>query len=90
MDRPRKFAQPLLNRERTGGEIFLAPALSNDGKTIAFLSNGSAQRGQVFIDLWLATPRRASALARLVRSTFDPTSSISTATVPSSTSARRT
>ena len=37
MDRPRKFAQPLLTEKKSGGEIFLAPALSSDGKTIAFL-----------------------------------------------------
>src|SRR5215211_4597265 len=54
MDRPRHFAQPLLTEKITGGEIFLAPALSSDGKSIAFLSNGSTARGQVFIDLWLA------------------------------------
>ena len=53
LDRPRKFAQPLLTEKRSGGEIFLAPALSNDGKYIAFLSNGNLKRGEVFIDLWL-------------------------------------
>ncbi|HEY4133014.1 MAG TPA: hypothetical protein VGM50_20530 [Gemmatimonadaceae bacterium] len=71
MDRPRKFAQPMLNPERSGGEVFLAPALSNDGRTIAFLSNGSYKRGQVFIDLWLADAETGKRIDRLVKSTFD-------------------
>jgi hypothetical protein len=54
MDRPRRFAQPMLNHERSDGDVFLAPALSPDGKTVAFLANGSFRRGEVFIDLWLA------------------------------------
>ncbi len=72
MDRPRRFAQPLLNRERTDGDVFLAPALSNDGKTIAFLANGSFKRGQIFIDLWLANAETGERIRRVVRSTFDP------------------
>ena len=40
-------------RSARGGQIFLAPSLSPDGKYIAFLSNGSFLSGQVFIDLWL-------------------------------------
>jgi Tol biopolymer transport system component len=72
MDRPRKFAQPLLTARKSGGEIFLAPALSNDGKQIAFLSNGSFMRGQVFIDLWLGDAETGKRIKRLVRSTLDP------------------
>ncbi|MGH7617159.1 MAG: TolB family protein, partial [Gemmatimonadaceae bacterium] len=72
MERPKKFAQAMLNPKRSGGEIFLAPALSNDGQTIAFLSNGSAARGQVFIDLWLGNADTGERDARLIRSTFDP------------------
>src|SRR5438067_3344321 len=72
MDRPRKFAQPLLTARKSGGEIFLAPALSNDGKYIAFLSNGSFMRGQVFIDLWLGDAETGKRITRLVKSTFDP------------------
>jgi len=71
MERPRKFAQPLLTEEKTGGEIFLAPALSSDGKTVAFLANGSVLRGQVFIDLWLGDAETGKRKTRLVRSTFD-------------------
>ncbi|MBX6333023.1 MAG: PD40 domain-containing protein [Gemmatimonadaceae bacterium] len=72
LERPRRFAQPLLTERRSGGQVFLAPALSPDGKYIAFLSNGSFLRGQVFIDLWLGDARTGKRLARLVKSTFDP------------------
>src|SRR5580765_5539576 len=36
MDRPRKFAQAVLTKKQTEGDIFLAPALSPDGHSIAF------------------------------------------------------
>ena len=72
MDRPRKFAQALLTARKSGGEIFLAPALSADGKYIAFLSNGSFSRGQVFIDLWLGDAETGKRIERLVKSTLDP------------------
>jgi hypothetical protein len=72
MDRLRNFAQPMLNKDRSDGDIFLAPALSNDGRTVAFLSNGSVRRGQVFIDLWLADAETGKRITRLIRSQFDP------------------
>ena len=72
LERPRTFSQPLLTERRSGGQIFLAPALSPDGHHIVFLSNGSFIRGQVFIDLWLADARTGKRIARLVKSTFDP------------------
>ena len=72
LDRPRHFAQPLLSQKRTGGQVFLAPALSPDGKYIAFLSNGSFIKGQVFIDLWLGDAKTGKRVSRLVKSTFDP------------------
>ena len=70
--RPRTFAQPLLTRKRSGGEIFLAPVLSNDGNYIAFLSNGNWKKGEVFIDLWLGNARTGERIKRLVKSTTDP------------------
>lgn len=70
--RPRAFAQPLLTRKRSGGEIFLAPVLSNDGKYVAFLSNGNWKKGEVFIDLWLGDARTGERIKRLVKSTTDP------------------
>ena len=72
LDRPRSFAQPLLTPKKSGGEIFLAPALSNDGSLIAFLSNGNAKRGELFIDLWLADARTGKRIKRLVESTVNP------------------
>ncbi|HEX5435995.1 MAG TPA: BamA/TamA family outer membrane protein [Gemmatimonadaceae bacterium] len=72
LERPRTFAKPLLTKRRSGGQIFLAPALSSDGKYIAFLSNGSFLRGQVFIDLWLADAQTGKRIKRLVKSTFNP------------------
>ncbi len=72
MDRARAYAQPLLTHRLSGGEIFLAPALSNDGKYIAFLSNGEFNRGEVFIDLWLGDAKTGKRIKRLVKSTLDP------------------
>lgn len=68
-DRPRKFAQPLLNERRTGGALFVAPSLSDDGNLIAFISVGSFLRGEVFPDLWLADARNGKRLKRLVATT---------------------
>jgi Tol biopolymer transport system component len=72
LDRARKFSQPLLTERKSGGEVFVAPALSNDGKYIAFISNGNFYRGQVFLDLWLGDARTGKRIKRLVRSTLNP------------------
>ncbi|MFL5487571.1 MAG: hypothetical protein ACJ8AJ_03710 [Gemmatimonadaceae bacterium] len=72
LDRPRSFSQPLLTEKRSGGQIFLAPSLSNDGNRIAFLSNGNQKRGELFIDLWLADARTGKRIKRLVESTLNP------------------
>ncbi|HEY7394167.1 MAG TPA: DPP IV N-terminal domain-containing protein [Gemmatimonadaceae bacterium] len=72
MERPRKFAQAMLTPQKSGGEIFLAPALSSDGTKVAFLSNGSVARGQVFIDLWLGDAESGKRIGRIAQSTFDP------------------
>jgi hypothetical protein len=72
LDRPQTFARPLLTEKRSGGQIFLAPALSSDGNRIAFLSNGNPKRGEVFIDLWLADARTGKRIKRLVESTTNP------------------
>jgi WD40 repeat protein len=70
--RPQTFAQPLLTRRRSGGEIFLAPVLSSDGNYIAFLSNGNEKRGELFIDLWLGNAKTGERVKRLVKSTLNP------------------
>jgi hypothetical protein len=72
LDRPRSFAEPLLTEKKSGGQIFLAPSLSNDGNRIAFLSNGSFKRGELFIDLWLADAHTGKRIKRLVQSTTNP------------------
>ncbi|HEY7567210.1 MAG TPA: hypothetical protein VH762_06540 [Gemmatimonadaceae bacterium] len=74
MDRARKFSEPMLNQRRTGGfaQRFIAPSLSNDGKLIAFVSEGSFLRGEVFPDLWLANAETGKRIKRLVKATFDP------------------
>ena len=72
LDRPRSFSQPLLTEKKSGGQIFLAPSLSNDGNRIAFLSNGNEKRGELFIDLWLADAHTGKRIKRLVESTTNP------------------
>ncbi|MES3033715.1 MAG: hypothetical protein V4813_06925 [Gemmatimonadota bacterium] len=72
LDRPRRFAENLLNQKKSGGDIFLAPTLSDDGSQIVFLSNGNPLRGEVFIDLWLANARTGKRVRRLVKSTTNP------------------
>ena len=72
LDRPRRFAENLLNTKKSGGDIFLAPSLSDDGNNIVFLSNGNFLRGEVFIDLWLANARTGKRIRRLVKSTTNP------------------
>jgi Tol biopolymer transport system component len=71
LQRPQTFATPLLTPRKSGGQIFLAPTLSQDGKYIAFLSNGSEKRGQIFIDLWLGDAGTGKRLKRLIKSTTD-------------------
>lgn len=69
-ERARRFAQPLLSVRRSGGfaDYFIAPTLSPDGRTVAFISYGSFLRGQVFPELYLADARTGRRIARLVRS----------------------
>ncbi|MEP6780174.1 MAG: hypothetical protein ABJC26_09815, partial [Gemmatimonadaceae bacterium] len=72
LDRPRTFAEPLLTQHRSGGNVtnlFVAPALSPDGKNIAFIAYGSLFRGEVFPDLYLADAETGKREARLVKST---------------------
>ena len=72
LDRPRRFAETALNQKKSGGDIFLAPTLSDDGSQIVFLSNGNFLRGEIFIDLWLANARTGKRIRRLVKSTTNP------------------
>ncbi len=70
-DRPRVFAEQLLSQRRSGGiaNLFVAPALSPDGRLISFISYGSLLKGEVFPDLYLADAETGERQARLVKST---------------------
>ncbi len=63
--RARRIAQPTLTQRRTHGRIFLAPALTPDGKDLAFFGD----QGGFFIDLWLADAETGRVKRRLVKST---------------------
>ena len=74
LERPRKVAGPLLNKRRTGGiiPIYVAPALSPDGRQIVYISTGSLLRAEVFLDLYLADASTGKRITRLTKSTLDP------------------
>ena len=74
LDRPRSFAEPLLSQRRSNSiaSLFVAPALSNDGKYITYIAYGSLLRGEVFPDMYLADAETGKRLARLVRTTTNP------------------
>ncbi len=74
LDRPRSFAEPLLSQRRSKSiaNLFVAPALSNDGKFITYIAYGSLLRGEVFPDLYLANAETGKRLARLVKTTTNP------------------
>ncbi len=74
LERPRRSASPMLNERRTGGiiPVYVAPALSPDGKQIAYISTGSLLRAEVFLDLYLADATTGKRLRRLTKSTLDP------------------
>src|SRR5437667_4717091 len=63
--RARRIAQPTLTQRHSHGRIFLAPALSPDGKDLAFFGD----EGGFFVDLWLADGETGRVKRRLVKST---------------------
>ena len=65
--RARRIAQPLLTERRTGGSYHLAPALTPDGREIAFFG----ERNSFFIDLYLADAETGRTKRRLVKSTIN-------------------
>jgi Tol biopolymer transport system component len=65
--RARRIAQPLLTEKRTGGGYHLAPALTPDGREVAFFG----ERNSFFIDLYLADAETGKTLRRLVKSTIN-------------------
>jgi hypothetical protein len=67
-DRPTTLTAPLLGRRTTRGDLNLAPAISPDGRYIAFLST----RELFTIDLFLADAHTGKIIRRLVSSDRDP------------------
>ncbi len=61
----RDVGRAVLTRRRSTGRLHLAPALSPDGATIAYLSEGSSP----FIDLYLADVKHGRIERRLIGST---------------------
>ncbi len=74
LDRPRSFSDPLLSQRRSGSisNLFVAPALSPDGKYITYIAYGSLLRGEVFPDLYMANAETGKRIARLVKSSTNP------------------
>jgi Tol biopolymer transport system component len=63
----RRIAQPVLTKERSDGTLHLAPALSPDGRDIAYFS----ERNSFFVDLYLADAETGRVKRRLVKSTLN-------------------
>ncbi|HEV2131633.1 MAG TPA: hypothetical protein VGR27_11050, partial [Longimicrobiaceae bacterium] len=62
-------ARPLITQRRKGGRLNLAPAISPDGRRLAFLS----ELDFFDIELWLADAETGEVVRRLVKGTaFDP------------------
>src|SRR5256884_1655307 len=64
--RARRIAQPLLTQKRSDGTLHLAPALTPDGRQIAYFS----EKNSFFVDLYLADAETGKVLRRLVKSTL--------------------
>jgi hypothetical protein len=62
----RRFAQALLTERRVNGTYHVSPALSPDGKNIAYLSEGNS----FFVDLYLADGETGRVKRRLIKSAF--------------------
>ena len=74
LERPRKIATSMLTERKTGGiiPVYVAPALSSDGKHVAYISTGSLVRAEVFLDLYLSDATTGKRLMRLTKSTLNP------------------
>ncbi|MFI5312142.1 MAG: basic secretory protein-like protein, partial [Gemmatimonadales bacterium] len=74
LERPRKMAQPLLNARKTGGiiPVYIAPALSSDGRQIAYFGTGSLLKAEVFLNLNLADATTGKRIKVLTNSVFSP------------------
>lgn len=61
-----EVGRAVLTRERTGARMHLSPALSPDGRRVAYFSEG----GSFFVDLYVADVETGRVEARLVKSAF--------------------
>ncbi|OLC07675.1 MAG: hypothetical protein AUH34_00915 [Gemmatimonadetes bacterium 13_1_40CM_70_12] len=64
--RARRVAQPVLTQKRSDGTLHLAPALTPDGRDIAYFS----EKNSFFVDLYLADAETGRVKRRLVKSTL--------------------
>src|SRR3989454_958528 len=64
--RARRIAQPVLTRKRSDGTLHIAPALSPDGRDIAYFS----ERKSFFVDLYLADAETGRVKRRLTKATL--------------------
>ncbi|MGH7548946.1 MAG: peptidase S9, partial [Gemmatimonadales bacterium] len=64
--RARRVAQPVLTRKRSEGRLHIAPALSPDGREIAYFS----EKNSFFVDLYLADGETGRVKRRLTKSTI--------------------
>ncbi len=64
--RARRISQPLLTEKRSQGTVHVAPALTPDGRDIAYIS----EKNNFFFDLYLADAETGRVKRRLVQSTL--------------------
>lgn len=65
-DKAKAVAEVLLTKERSDGTLHLAPALSPDGKQVAYFS----EKDFYFVDLYLADATSGKVIRRLLKSTW--------------------
>ncbi|MGH7583053.1 MAG: DPP IV N-terminal domain-containing protein [Gemmatimonadales bacterium] len=65
-DRAAAISDSVLSKDRSEGTLHLAPALSPDGKQIAYFS----EKNFYFVDLWLANVSDGKPIRRLFKSTW--------------------
>ncbi|HEX4601414.1 MAG TPA: BamA/TamA family outer membrane protein [Gemmatimonadales bacterium] len=63
----RRIAQPILTRKRSDGTLHLAPALTPDGREIAYFS----EKNSFFVDLYLADAETGRVKRQLIQSTIN-------------------
>ncbi|MFQ6046007.1 MAG: hypothetical protein ACE5PT_06570, partial [Gemmatimonadales bacterium] len=66
LQKARHIARPLLTRRRSRGTLHISPAISPDGRYIAYLS----EENSFFIDLYLADAETGRVKRRLIKSAF--------------------